>query len=140
MANFKFHIAFPVLDLEKTKHFYQNVLNCKIGRSAHNWIDINLFGHQVTAHYNPDKVNNKNYNILNDDHVPVNHFGIILPWREWHLLKDKLTAMEIPFLIAPRTVFEGEVGEQNSMFVTDPSGYPIEFKSFKEIDSIFKTA
>jgi extradiol dioxygenase family protein len=130
-----FHFAFPVRDIKATKKFYQEVLGCTLGRKAHNWVDINFFGHQLTAHHQPDlEVSQR----MNSSGVPQLHFGAILPWREWHRLKDKLEEMGIPFFIPPTMVFPGQVGEQMSMFVQDPSGYAIEFKAFEEPGRIFK--
>ena len=131
-----FHTAFPVRDINKTKAFYIDLLGCTIGRSAGNWVDINFFGHQITAQLNPKHVHS-NIGYYNEDRVPVNHFGVILAWNDWHQLKERLIKEKVQFLIKPRTVFQGEVGEQMSMFVKDPNDYAIEFKTFKHLKKVF---
>lgn len=48
MKNAEFHLALPCEDLEKTKDFYINKLNAKLGRSTDHWLDVNLCGNQIT--------------------------------------------------------------------------------------------
>ena len=43
------------------------------------------------------------------------------------------------FLISPRIRFAGEVGEQATMFLYDPSGNALEFKSFADTSQLFAT-
>ena len=133
-----FHLAIAVNDLKKAKAFYGELLGCAEGRSAERWIDFNLFGHQLVCHLveqpgagtAPDKSN-----LVDGDSVPVPHFGVVLEWSDWENLADRLRVACVSFLIEPRMRFAGEPGEQATMFLTDPSGNALEFKSFKDIES-----
>ena len=142
MTTTTFHLAFPVHDLQATRDFFCDVLGCKTGRSAERWIDFDFFGHQIVAHYVSDVSEKKipvQINSVDEKKVPVSHFGVILKWDEWHALAEKLRAAHIKFLIEPNIRFEGEVGEQATMFFTEPSGNALEFKSFKDMSQIFAT-
>jgi len=131
-----FHLAFPIIDLEKTILFYTEVLGARLGRYAETWADFDLYGNQITvqvdAHLEEKKLK---YNALG---VPSDHFGIILPLTEWKKLADRFVENNIRFLIQPNVVFSGEIGEQHSFFILDPSGYAIEFKGFDNLDNLFK--
>ena len=139
MASAPFHLAFPVSDLEATRDFFINVLGCSTGRTSDRWIDFDFFGHQVVAHLAEDEQTPSPTNPVDGKQVPASHFGVILEWEEWQRLADKLKAADIEFLIEPNIRFEGEVGEQATMFFTEPSGNALEFKSFKDMSQIFAT-
>ena len=132
-----FHLAFPVNDLEKTHDFYHNLLGCAIGRTSERWIDFNFWGNQITAHLVDGDDDTAPTNHVDGKNVPVKHFGAILEMGEWKALADRLKNAGIDFVIEPYTRFEGEVGEQATMFFLDPSGNAIEFKSFRNFDQIF---
>jgi len=132
-----FHLAFPVSDLDETIKFYTEILGCSIGRSSSDWIDLDFFGHQVTAHLRPDELKNSNSSRVDGKNVPVRHFGIILKMEDWEKLAKKLEALGIKFIIEPYTRFKGQVGEQATMFFLDPSGNALEFKAFKDDSEIF---
>jgi extradiol dioxygenase family protein len=132
-----FHLAFPVKDIETTKSFFGDLLGCEIGRSTEKWIDFNFFGHQLSAHVKPEELTEAHTNAVDGKNVPVRHFGAVLEWQQWHDLADKLKAEGIEFVIEPYIRFEGEVGEQATMFFFDPSGNALEFKSFKDPSQIF---
>tara|TARA_Y200000002_G_scaffold383147_1_gene403559 strand:+ start:3377 stop:3793 length:417 start_codon:yes stop_codon:yes gene_type:complete len=132
-----FHLAFPVLNIQETKDFYGNVLGCEIGREDKKWVDFNFFGHQLSAHVKPDELNNTKKNEVDGKSVPVRHFGVILPWEDWNILSEKLKSIGTSFIIDPYIRFEGEVGEQGTMFFLDPSGNALEFKTFKDPSQIF---
>lgn len=132
-----FHLAFPVKDIASTRAFFGDLLGCEIGRSTDKWIDFNFFGHQLSAHVKPEELSQAHANEVDGKHVPVRHFGAILEWGQWHTLADKLKAYNIDFVIEPYIRFEGEVGEQATMFFLDPSGNALEFKSFKDPSQIF---
>ena len=137
MAQIPFHLAFPVTDLAQTRTFYEELLGCAIGRTSDRWIDFNFFGHQLSAHLKPEEVQAARTNEVDGDAVPVRHFGAILEWDAWHALSDKLKAEGISFIIEPHIRFAGQVGEQATMFLTDPSGNALEFKSFKDMSQVF---
>lgn len=135
-----FHLAFPVRDITEARRFYGQILGCSEGRSSDTWVDFNFFGHQVVAHHDPSIASRPAHHNPVDGHdVPVPHFGVILPWEDWHALRDRLINAQIEFVIAPYIRFEGEVGEQATMFFLDPSGNALEFKAFKEPAQIFAT-
>ncbi len=133
----RFHLAFPVNDLEEARDFYGRVLECSEGRSSDIWIDFDLFGHQIVAHLTPDGGGVGLTNPVDQDNVPVPHFGIILPMDEWKAFAEKLKTKGIDFIIEPRIRFKGEVGEQATMFFLDPSGNALEFKGFTDFAAIF---
>ncbi len=137
MSYTPFHLAFPVKDLPSTIHFFSHVLGCKIGRTAEKWADFDFFGHQLSAHVKPEEVALAATNAVDGDNVPVRHFGAILEWKQWHELADRLKENGIKFVIEPHIRFKGEVGEQATMFFSDPSGNALEFKSFKDTSKIF---
>lgn len=138
-----FHVAFPVYDLGSTRHFYETVLGCSVGRTASTWIDFNLFGHQITAHQAvPQSIvsNSAPTNAVDGHSVPVSHWGVILTPLEWQALADRLRQAKVEFLIEPYQRFAGEVGEQFTLFITDPSGNALEFKAFARDEQIFARA
>ena len=134
----RFHLAFPVHDLEKAKTFYTSTLGCPLGRESDNWIDFNLYGHQVVAHLSPKDCMNTKTNPVDGDSIPVRHFGVILPWADWEELCKILISRNIEFLIEPRIRFKNVSGEQGTFFIQDPSGNALEFKSFKNDKDVFK--
>ncbi len=132
-----FHLAFPVKDLESSREFYGEILGCEEGRSSSEWVDFNLFGHQIVAHLAPEAVGVKHKNEVDADHVPVPHFGIVLPTDEFEKLAERLRSKGVEFIIEPKTRFKGETGEQSTMFFLDPSGNALEFKSFADFSQVF---
>jgi hypothetical protein len=76
-------------------------------------------------------------NPVDGDEVPVRHFGVILEWETWQQRAARLERSRITFVISPHIRFKGEVGEQATMFVRDPSGNALEFKSFKDMSRVF---
>jgi extradiol dioxygenase family protein len=132
-----FHLAFPVNDLEAAREFYCGVLGCGEGRSSERWIDFDLYGHQIVTHLAENGAGVKAENHVDSYHVPVPHFGIILPMAEWKALAGKLEASGVKFIIEPKIRFVGEVGEQATMFFLDPSGNALEFKGFNDFSQVF---
>ena len=133
-----FHIAFPVDDLDAAREFYGNVLGCPEGRSSDQWIDFNLYGHQIVAHYKPPAKDHDSHSNPVDGHaVPVPHFGVVLQWQVWQELAERVKSAGVEFVIEPYIRFEGEVGEQDTMFFLDPAGNALEFKSFKDMSQLF---
>jgi hypothetical protein len=132
-----FHLAFPVTDLEAARGFYGGLFGCSEGRSAPTWVDFDFFGHQITAHLVPAPDVAAGTNPVDGDAVPVRHFGVILAWDAWHALASRLEQHGTSFRIAPRVRFEGEVGEQATMFLDDPSGNALELKSFRDPNRVF---
>ncbi len=132
-----FHLAIPVDNIANARRFYTGILGCRVGRESAHWIDFNFFGHQVTAHLIPDKVSNVPTNPVDGEAIPVRHFGIVLPWDNWQALVEKLDNQNITYLIRPTIRFKGEAGEQATLFIRDPSGNALEFKSFRDDQKLF---
>ena len=132
-----FHLAFPVDDLAAARRFYGGLLGCPEGRSADHWIDFDLHGHQIVAHLAPEAVRARAANRVDGDDVPVPHFGIVLPMPEWKQLAERLTEAGVQFVIAPTVRFEGQPGEQATMFFLDPAGNALEFKAMADPAGLF---
>ena len=134
-----FHIAVPVRDIPEARHFYGELMGLPEGRSDRDWIDFNLFGHQFVTHLNPELGPDGRvslwYNPVDDHAVPVPHCGVVLEVADWQQLRDRVTSFIDDFVIAPYTRFEGQPGEQHTMFFLDPSGNALEFKAFADIES-----
>jgi extradiol dioxygenase family protein len=128
-----FHLAFPIKDIESTRAFYVDLLGCEQGRESDHWIDFNFFGHQISAHVIPNHPAHEPTSEVDGKGVPIPHFGAILPWDDWHTLADRLKAANIPFLIEPHIRFPGEIAEQATLFIRDPSGNGVEFKAFQDL-------
>jgi uncharacterized protein len=131
-----FHYAFVVDDLTAAKQFYTDVLGCRLGRSSSEWIDFDFYGHQIVAHLGPRPAR-LTHNPVDDHDVPVPHFGVVLEWQTWTKLAEKLQDFGIEFAIKPYIRFQGQTGEQGTMFFFDPAGNAIEIKAFKHIDNLF---
>lgn len=133
-----FHVAVPVDDLDAAREFYSNILQCKEGRSSDQWIDFDLYGHQFVVHHKPKSEEEKlHHNPVDGHEVPIPHYGVVLEWDDWTSLSERLTELNISFVIDPYIRFKGETGEQATMFFLDPAGNALEFKAFKNIDQLF---
>jgi len=132
-----FHIAIPVHNLNECRAFYRDILNCEEGRSSDHWVDFNLFGHQLVIHYKPKSEEQLHINPVDGKDVPVPHYGVVLPWDEFQNFARKLTSKNVQLIIEPYIRFEGQVGEQATMFFKDPAGNALEFKAFKDISQLF---
>ncbi|WP_194814215.1 VOC family protein [Nocardia sp. XZ_19_385] len=133
----RFHLAMPVDDLDAARAFYGGTLGLPQGRSSASWVDWNLHGHQFVTHLAPTRAQ-RIHNPVDGHDVPVPHFGVILTIPEFHELADRLRAAELDFVIEPYVRFEGESGEQWTMFFLDPSGNALEFKAFADDEAVFQ--
>lgn len=132
-----FHIALQVRDLEEARRFYGQALGCTEGRSAGEWVDFNLYGHQLVCHLNP-RLGPRgriaaHFNPVDGHGVPVPHCGVVLETQDWAELAARLKRHEVEWVMEPCTRFEGSPGEQSTLFILDPSGNALEFKSFRDI-------
>ncbi len=132
-----FHLAFPVHDLAAARAFYGGLLGCPEGRSSDEWVDFDLYGHQIVAHLAPQEAGAASTSQVDGDAVPVRHFGVVLPMDEWNRLADRLRAAGTHFVIEPHVRFQGQPGEQATMFFADPSGNALEFKAFRDLSRLF---
>ncbi len=135
-----FHLAFPVHDLAAARAFYGDVLGCAEGRSSESWIDFDFGGHQIVAHLDPAAKPVAVTNPVDGHDVPVPHFGIVLTMADWQALAARVEAAGVRFGIAPHVRFQGQAGEQATMFFRDPSGNALEFKAFADDTQLFATA
>ena len=132
-----FHLAFPVDDLAAARRFYGELLGCPEGRSAPEWVDFDLRGHQIVAHLAPDAVRARASNAVDGENVPVPHFGVVLSMAEGQTLAGRLQAAGVDFVIPPTVRFEGQPGEQATMFFRDPAGNALEFKAMADPAKLF---
>ncbi|HRE61870.1 MAG TPA: VOC family protein [Micropepsaceae bacterium] len=134
----RFHLAFPVADLAAARAFYGGLLGCREGRSSPEWVDFDFYGHQIVAHLS-DEARAAATNKVDGDDVPVRHFGVILTIPQFHALAARLKAANSRFIVEPHVRFQGEPGEQWTLFITDPSGNALEFKAFADDAHVFRT-
>ena len=138
-----FHLAVGVRDITEARSFYGGLLACPEGRSDASWVDFNFFGHQLVCHLSdnyPAKRREPSSNPVDGHAVPVPHFGVILEMDQWRSLASQLAEAGIDFVINPYIRFEGQPGEQATMFFMDPSGNPLEFKAFQNVEKqLFET-
>ncbi|MDY6946537.1 MAG: VOC family protein [Pseudomonadota bacterium] len=133
-----FHLAIPVRDLPVARRFYGEVFGLAEGRSSEHWVDFDFYGHQLVIHEERSRpLQNQSHNAVDGHDVPVPHFGIVLPWQQWEALAERLRSFGTRFVIEPYIRFQGQVGEQATMFLLDPSGNALEFKAFRDISQLF---
>lgn len=132
-----FHFAFAVDDLAAARRFYGQLLGCSEGRSAEHWVDFDLHGHQIVAHLAKEGVVRRSTNPVDGEEVPVPHFGLVLPMAEWKRLAKRLQDAGVAFVIEPTVRFEGQPGEQATMFLLDPAGNALEFKAMANPANLF---
>ena len=132
-----FHFAFFVRDLVSTRRFYGDVLGCDEGRSTDTWVDFAFFGNQISAHASGPVVPTTDAGVVDGIRVPMPHFGAVLAWDEFHRVAERIRQAAIPFIIEPRVRYPDQPGEQLTMFLRDPSGNALEFKSFKHPEHVF---
>jgi extradiol dioxygenase family protein len=132
-----FHLAFPVRDIDEARRFYGGLIGCREGRSSAHWVDFDFYGHQLVAHLAPGETGHSATSEVDGHAVPARHFGAIIARAEWEALAERLRAAGIQFIIEPYIRFQGEAGEQATMFFLDPSGNALEFKSFADLGQVF---
>jgi extradiol dioxygenase family protein len=133
-----FHLAIPVRDLALTRQFYHEVLGCEEGRSSDHWVDFDFFGHQLVLHQKEGLKQEAISNPVDGKEVPVPHFGVVLTIEVWKALAERLKRLNVEFIIEPYVRFEGEVGEQRTMFFEDPEGNALEIKAFADLSGLFE--
>lgn len=134
-----FHLAIPVHNLKESRQFYSHTLQLEEGRSSEHWVDFDCYGHQLVIHEVKNYKPNNHFNSVDKHDVPVPHFGVVLEWEAFWMLSEHLKSQGINFQIEPYIRFEGQPGEQATMFFYDPSGNALEFKSFKDPGQLFKS-
>ena len=139
MALSPFHLAIPVHDLRAARRFYGETFGLSEGRSSDQWVDFDFYGHQLVIHEHPKtpSQDNAHTNPVDGHDVPIPHFGIVLEWAEWETLADRLRERGTDFVIEPHIRFQGQPGEQATMFLLDPCGNALEFKAFADRGQLF---
>lgn len=132
-----FHLAFHVQDLNTARDFYGRILGCEEGRSTENWVDFSFFGHQLSLHLG-EALETRLTGKVGEHLVPMPHFGVILEVEDWMNFRDRIQD-HVEFIIAPMLRFEGEAGEQWTMFFKDPFGNPLEVKGFQSLSTVYKS-
>lgn len=132
-----FHLAIPVKKLQEARIFYRDVIGCREGRSSDHWVDFDFFGHQLVIHLQTGPDEKMSSNPVDGKEVPIPHFGVVLQWQDFQDFSEHLRHQKVSFVIEPYIRFEGQVGEQATMFFKDPSGNALEFKAFRNIDQLF---
>ncbi len=139
MANIKpefpFHLAVVVDDLEAAREFYGGLLGCAEGRSSDQWVDFDFFGHQFVCHLGAVGAGIRNP--VDGEKVPVPHYGLVMSMDQWKALRERLQRADVKFIIEPQIRFEGQVGEQATMFLRDPAGNHLEFKAMRDPAKLF---
>jgi uncharacterized protein len=132
-----FHVAVQVRDLEEARRFYGGTLGCPEGRSSADWVDFDMYGHQFVCHLNPHLGRSgrlpAHFNAVDGHGVPVPHCGVVLEPGQWTELAERLRQQPVEWVIEPCTRFADTPGEQSTLFILDPSGNALEFKSFRNI-------
>ena len=64
-----FHLSIPVHDLDEALAFYQTAVGAVVGRRSVDWLDVLMWGHQVTLQLRPDEV-------LGPNEQGKRHFGV----------------------------------------------------------------
>jgi uncharacterized protein len=131
-----FHLAFHVRDLDQSRAFYGGVLGCREGRSTATWVDFDFFGHQISLHLGEPFATTRTGQV-GEHLVPMPHLGLILALPDWQALAARLQAAGCEFVLKPQVRFQGQPGEQWTMFFLDPSGNPIEIKGFASLDAVY---
>jgi len=134
-----FHLAFPVTNLIDTERFYVDIIGCSIGRRTPESINFNFHGHQIVAHLVEQMPDNTNGGQVDGKQVPPSHFGLVMEWQQWHQFRDYLEQLNVHFRLKPHIRYPGKIGEQATMFLDDPSGNSLEFKSFFDDNRLFAT-
>lgn len=131
-----FHFAFNVTGLDEARRFYGGVLGCAEGRSTASWVDFDFFGHQLSLHLG-QPFRTENTGEVAGVRVPMPHFGLVLALDDWQAMAERLRSVGTAFVLPPQLRYEGQPGEQWTMFFCDPFGNPIEIKGLRSIDALY---
>ena len=132
-----FHYSFKMKDFASTRHFYGDILGCEEGRSNETWLDYDFFGHQLTAHLSANFPELDYCGLVDGVAVPIPHFGVVLSLGNYIKVKENLQKHDYPFVVKPYVRYPGKDTEQHTLFIIDPSGNPLEFKSYSGTEEDF---
>jgi len=127
----RFHLAFPVTDIEQAKAFYAQGLGCEVGRETRHSVIFNLAGHQLVAHLTPAPLEGQNG-------IYPRHAGLIFAQEsQWQAMAAQAEAAGLSFFQPPRWRFVGAITEHGTFFLQDPFGNLLEFKYYRHPEAIF---
>jgi len=132
-----FHFSFNVTDLDQARRFYGDLLGCREGRSTETWVDFDFYDHQISLHLG-EPLQTQNTGQVDGMQVPMPHFGLALRADDWHAMAQRLRDVGTQFVIEPYLRFEGQPGEQWTMFFLDPFGNPLEIKGFADLETVYR--
>ncbi len=98
------------------------MLGAQVGRVTDHWVDLWLFGAQVTAYQRPAGV-------VPSPFREAQHFGATLEWMDWRRLADRMVAAGVEFRLEPTV---DEAGQWAKMMIADPDGYLVEIKAYAD--------
>ena len=99
-----FHLALPTAKLKETEIFYCKVLGCSLGRTSDEWIDLNLYGHQLVFHVTGAGPLPESANPVDAHSVPIPHFGVVLTPDQHRALCHRVLG-EVEMIIEPSVRF-----------------------------------
>lgn len=136
MKKAPFHMSLPCNSISKTEDFYIDVIGARLGRHTSLWVDIDLFGNQITF----TKSGNFNFAYrsykFENSVLPAFHFGVIVDKDQWDIIYHKLMASSYG-ITTVTTFLKDKIGEHSSFFIEDPNGHMVEFKSFRNQREMF---
>ena len=123
-----------VRDVAEARRFYEEVLGCLKGPGDGQWLDFNLYGHQVVCRLNPQLGKegrvDSHYHLMQGKYVPVSHCCVVLEMRKWRSIVGRLKQHRVKFRMETYRHFKNTVGGQATLFLLDPSGNVLEVQSF----------
>ncbi len=129
-------MSLPCTSISKTEDFYVGVIGARLGRHSSRWLDIDLFGNQITFTKSGDfNFAYRSYK-FEDSVLPAFHFGVIVDRETWGTLYNRLSDSEYE-ITTEVTFLKGKTGEHVSFFIQDPNGHMAEFKSFRDQKEMF---
>jgi extradiol dioxygenase family protein len=132
-----FHHALPVRDLETTRAFYAGLLGCPEGVATARRINFEFFGNHLVTHLVDAETADRQLRATEGAQAGWRHFGVVLEWSEWEMLSERLSRRGADFLLKPHVRHAGEPREEALMFLLDPSGNGVEFKTFRDTRFVF---
>jgi hypothetical protein len=114
-----FHLSFQVPDLRLAARFYRDVLGCTVVRDEGAWLDVSLYGHQLTLHQASAMQPAR----------PLDHFGLVMGAAQWEALAQQVERAGATFEVAPHVVDPDSPHARGKFLLRDPAGNLLEFKS-----------
>ncbi|HYJ10653.1 MAG TPA: hypothetical protein VEX18_16640, partial [Polyangiaceae bacterium] len=104
-----------------------DILNARVGRQQADWLDVLLWGHQITLQHRPTEV-------LAPEQQGKRHFGVVLPWNEWQQEVARIGAASAGVYGAAKIESAGTPEEHGKLYLSDPSGNIIELKAYRNVE------